>query len=393
MFKIGIQILASVSIAATFGGCSMSSSRDDSSIHVDLSSLQAQQQHQLALGLSASGSFLSGLTAPPTSASLFNCYAVNVTGPGIGNSGGGGGTPGPNDDPAVVFPKVWAETSYCSYRGVITPPINIVSPGSADVALQVPPGDLRLVQVVGINDPLVCASGVVDDPVGSTGGGRFFEVGRAKLVGVFSDRSVSIGMNWPTGANAPALQAARAMDCGSGSCTVGGNPAPAALPSPSPSILLNSGGMNIVQRLPSSPGKSLKQISLMLNSTLFSAGNSPSIKIYKAPSGTDPTTVPGASAVVDTFFAGHVAIPTPLPSGAPVMIDVPIGDGTGTPLIMADGFVYFFAMNSSSFSNMTIYYSSGAGGGQTYSFSVANSPWTANTSSLGIYYTVQTCGP
>jgi hypothetical protein len=385
MVKFRTQILASSFIAASFAGCSMSSSRDDSSIHVDLSSLRAQQQHQLALGLSASGSFLSGLTAPPSNAALFNCYGVNVTGPGIGNSGGG------NDDPALIFPKLWDETSYCSYRGVVTQPINLGSTGSADVALQVPPGDLRLVQVVGVNDPLVCASGVLDDPAGSTGGGgRFFEVGRAKLVGVFGDNSVSVGMNWPT---TQALQAARSMQCGSGNCTVGGNPPPVPLLITDPSITMNSGGTNIVQRLPTASGHSLKQISLTLTSTYVTAGSLPGIKIYKVLAGTDPTTTPGAAAVVDTGFTGQVAIPTPLPTAAPVIVDVPIGDGSGIPLVMASGYDYFFAMNSTSFSFMTVYYAAGAGGTETYSFGGPNSPWTSNPSSLGIYYTVQTCGP
>ncbi len=397
MWRFRKQSYSAVALAISFAsvsGCSLSSSRDDSSIHVDLSSLQSQR-HQLALGLSASGSFLNGLTAPPSSAANFSCYAVNITGPGIGDSGNHNG--GPGDDVAAIFPPLWNETSYCSYRGVVTPTINLDGSGSADVALQVPPGDQRLVQVVGINDTAICASGVVDDPPGTNGGGsgRFFEIGRAKLAGVFTDRSVSIGMNWPA---TTALQSARAMDCGGGSsqtCTLikdyttGGTAAILAITSPT---------VVVAQAIPYVPGAYINTVSMML-SNVSAPSSTDSQAIIYIYSSTSQTNMSGATY---TGYSSAATAVTVYANSAAQVVSFNMEDPVNHFLMMQPGVYYWAVIASPNAANSTqqtfLQVHFGSDGTANTSTTVfqgsGNFPtfsWASQSGAIGIYSQVKAC--
>jgi len=149
---------------------------------------------------------------PPASLNDFSCLAVNVTGPGIPDSGRN-----PERNPGVVFDRLLRRESYCSYRGVIGGPVfpQGGAYGPAEVAVSVPAGALRLVQVVGIAEAAGCVPGQIAlEPDGSTG--RYYEVGRAVLSGVFNDVSASISEEWTAAGD----QSARALDCDEGGCQV-----------------------------------------------------------------------------------------------------------------------------------------------------------------------------
>lgn len=193
--------------------CSLSSSKDDPALHVDLSSYQ---DHSGRFALLNGGGLIHGL-APPQAATGFSCYGVNVTGPGIMDS-----SMHPNgENPMLTFNKTLAG-DYCTYRGVITPPITLDGTGSADVALQLPPGGIRLVQVFGVNDPALCtAANFGNDGAsgGNSGGSKYFELGRGVVQDLFSDRSIEVTTTWPTaaGIQGDIDRGKRALDCG-GNC-------------------------------------------------------------------------------------------------------------------------------------------------------------------------------
>lgn len=269
MRSLRLKMISSVgyalAVAASMSGCSLSGRDGGSAIYVDLSSYEDHGASRFSL-LDTSGASY-GLTAPPTSATGFSCYGVNVTGPGIADS-----SPRANSqDLGVVFDKLIRQESFCSYRGVVTPTITLGANATSEVALQVPPGGIRLVQVVGVNDPLVCASGELNDPVGSSsGGGRFYEVGRAVLGDVFGDQSVDVAMNWPATA---ALQAARAMDCGGNCSLLDQFNAGAA----------SSAGYGTqsayAQRIPPAPGKYIRSVDVDLNLT---TADTITVEIYQS---------------------------------------------------------------------------------------------------------------
>lgn len=209
MLKNGSIAVGASLVLMIVSGCSLKSSNEDPSLRLDLSSLQ-DRSGQYALLRSG---LISGLTTPPPqSATAFSCYGVNVTGPGIMDSSGH-----PEADPMLTFEKTLTiPGNYCSYRGVLTPPIYLSGTGTAEVGMQVPPGGVRLVQVVGVNDATVCASGMLGGNDSGGGGAKYFEIGRGVLTDLFDDRSVEITSSWPTGSGVQddVDRLARALDCG-----------------------------------------------------------------------------------------------------------------------------------------------------------------------------------
>ena len=270
---------------AAMTGCSLGSSGPNSSIYVDLSSLEG---HGSRFALLSSEGSLVGLTASaPTTASGFACYAVNVTGPGIADT-----SPNPDSDPMLNFYNTLnVPGTYCSYRGIVTPPLRLDSSGGTVAELRIPPGGVRLVQVVGVNDQIVCDSGVVDDPPGTSGGSRFYEVGRAVLTDVFSDRSVDVNMNWPTSATE---QAARLMDCG-GNCGL----VDSFNPSVNSSATFSASIPMYAQRISQASGKYIRSVDVNLTLT---AADTVTATIYTSAVG---ATMPSTA----TSYTASLALP------------------------------------------------------------------------------------
>jgi hypothetical protein len=353
---------------AILSGCSLNGGDSSHSLYVDLSALRGGGS-RFAL-LSSGGATLGLVTPPPTTPDGFACYAVNVTGPGIGDLSGDS-----HDDPAVIFPPLLAEQSYCSYRGIVTPPLYL-SGGSASATLQVPPGGVRLVQVVGINDSLVCASGVVDDPSGTTnGGGRFFEVGRAVLGDVFEDRSVDVAMNWPA---TTADQAARLMDCGGGNCgTYGGFLAgsPVAMPFDGSTVF------DVAQRVPPGVGKYIRSVDLDLgNSGAVLA--TISVRLYESLSGNGPPGVGGSSP-----YTAYLGL-NPGAAGT-YTFDLSV---SGSYLQMQSGKDYWIVV-SSDLNDGTVSWKGASGTGAEAYSSSDGTTWSLLSTFQGMNYRVVECGP
>lgn len=273
---------------AALTACSLSNSKDNA-LHVDLSAVRGNPGARLAL--LNSPSFLNGSNGlVPSAVSGFSCYGVNVTGPGILDS-----SFHPDPDSMAQFNKTLTQpNTYCSYRGVVTPPLMLTS-GPTDVALAVPPGNVRLVQIVGVNDPAVCSSGVLgneDDGANTTSSGpRYFELGRAVVNNMFSDTSVSVGLNWPSGTTvADSLdRASRALDCGGNCSSV--QPAPTAAPAPLPTSAVSVSGSMVGQQIPTVPGKYLRRIVAYLAPAVYSGGNTDvRIEVRETASSTNPGT-------------------------------------------------------------------------------------------------------
>lgn len=237
-------------ISMLITGCSLSGSNGDAFVSVDLSSLERDRSHLLLLN---NGSPLVSLSAPPASATGFKCYAVNVTGPGIFDS-----SANPNPNHLVEFDETVKDPNrFCNYPGVQTPPILLDGSGGANVSLPVPPGGIRLIQVVGVNDPALC-SGSLDQ----SSGGSLFEVGRAVLLDVFGDRSVGVPMDWPTGTSLSDQQerANRVVDC-RGDCSIVSSIAPDVTPG---EVAIDNTSKRIAFRLPSVPGKMIRTVGIFI---------------------------------------------------------------------------------------------------------------------------------
>lgn len=256
-------------------GCSLSSSDGEPSLHIDLSALE-DRSGQYSL-LESNGRL--SLGTPPASLTGFKCYAVNVTGPGIADS-----SRNPSGDPAFEFYKTLTIPDYtCAYRGVVSPPI-IASAGTSELALKIPPGGLRLVQVVGVDSQYMCDTGIQDDEPGSTESSEIYELGRAVLRDVFQDQSVSISANWPTGTSAADQLArlAKKMDCGDGNCGFHANLLSDAASTPAKSI---TNATKVAQRLDVSAGLYLRRIDVELN---VSVGGAFEVAICEVATGAAP---------------------------------------------------------------------------------------------------------
>ncbi len=135
-------------------------------------------------------------SAPTASTDLsgFDCFAINVMGPGIPSQE----VPKPGDPPAdVVFSRVMQGVP-TAYQGIISSKISY-TPGPQSIELDVPAGPARMVQLIGLksaaaNDPIAqfCngVTGFVPDGEG------FFEVGRSFIPNAFSDVGVTLNEDY-----------------------------------------------------------------------------------------------------------------------------------------------------------------------------------------------------
>jgi hypothetical protein len=367
--KLNLNSVALVAVLTAFmggSGCSLKSGNDSSpSLYVDLSSMK---QSSPQLDLMTRGSNFIGLGAPPAAANGFSCYAINVTGPGIAETGKGNSN---NTDPLIDFYKTLnTPNTYCAYRGAVTPPLFLDNTGTSSASIQVPPGDVRLVQIVGVNDPLVCGSGVVDDPAGSTSGSgpRFYEVGRAVLNGVFADRAVDVNLNWPTNA---AAQAARAMDCG-GACVLLDQFNAAAAATAGYGTF-----SGFAQLIPSNPGQYIRSVDVNLALT---AADNVTVTIYQA---NHPSTTPGTGSA--TTYASTLA----LPAGTSGSVTFNMHTGNGY-LQMLPGYDYWIVVNSpgATGNSTTWKYTAGTSVNTTAQYAGGWSPMSGNA---GFDYRVNEC--
>lgn len=348
-----------LTLALVSSGCSLSGRGDDSSIYVDLSAYNNQGAARFSLLDTAT--FAYGISTPPSTASGFNCYGVNVTGPGIGDSSSRPGS----QDLGIIFDKLLRKESYCSYRGIVTPPIVLGAGGTSEVALQVPPGGLRLVQVVGVNDPLVCSSGVLDEPAGSTsGGGRFFEVGRAVVGDLFGDQSVDVATNWPA---TSALQAARVMDCG-GNCALLDHFNGAATGAAGFATFTK-----YAQRLPVTAGKYIRSVDIDLNLTV---ADSVTVAIYSSATGASVPASPTGYSATRALAISSGSISFSL-QGVSGYLQAQVGSD------------YWLVVTTAANTDANTWiYDSGAGA-NTAKFSGS---WAAHSTNAGFNFRVNECG-
>jgi alpha-tubulin suppressor-like RCC1 family protein len=204
--------------------CSLSSSDRDPSLSVDLSGLRglgSSVPYALYDQGSSWGLFATTYSGPPSSLSGFTCFGVNVTGPGISDS-----SYRPNSNPMEDFERAVSEPGrYCNYRGVVTPPMYLSGSGTSEATLSIPPGDVRLVQVVGITSKEICDSGVIGQGGSVRGYPSYFEIGRTVLKQVYSDRSVNVLAHWPSesGTTGDLARMSRSMECEDGDGANGGS--------------------------------------------------------------------------------------------------------------------------------------------------------------------------
>lgn len=156
--------------------------------------------------------------SPPPSVSGFDCIGVNVSGPGIPDT-----SHNPEPNLGVLFDRLIRRESYCSYRGILAGPISATAAGAQEIALTVPPGSPRLIQLIGFKerdgsndcirefDP--GAAGPVIGPSGQPAEADAYEIGRV-VVGLFGDMTVSLNPEWNSLSGAE--QDNRALKCGDG---------------------------------------------------------------------------------------------------------------------------------------------------------------------------------
>lgn len=344
-------------------GCSLSSSNGDSSIYVDLTSLRGASRFSL---LSSNGPVY-GLGVPPTSATGFSCYAVNVTGPGIGNSS-------PNlqlaVDPGPIFDRMLSRQSYCSYLGVTTPTFTLSASGPSSVALQVPPGGVRLIQITGVNDQRLCDAGIMNDPTGAITGNLNFEVGRAVLNDVFGDRSVDVAMDWPS---TTTEQAFRQMDCGDRGCSTISLITKLGTPS-TLGVFNTSGFQSLGFKLNAPAGKRLKRLKL----SLYSASGTQSVTVEIRKNSASFGLPPDLSHLVGTSTPVNV-----VQDSIPSAYAFDLFDSAGNPIV-SDGSDYWALITASASSTSPVYVAYNyaiPGNGTAYSFN-STSPTPANSAAL-----------
>jgi hypothetical protein len=223
---------------------------------------------------------------------------------------------------------------------VLTPPITLDGSGSANISLTIPPGGIRLVQVVGVNDTILC-QGNLDgegDP-NNSGNGRIFEVGRAVLLDLFGDRSFGVSMDWPTGATLDdqLKRSQRTVDCG-GNCGLISNIAP--VPSPTPAVIgVNAASGRVAFRVPTVPGKYLKKVGLYIyaSTNATPATVNATINVYEVATGGDI-----ASAAL-TAFGQSVNLDH---TASFRYVDFAISNATGQYLQMQSGKDYWIQVTS-----------------------------------------------
>jgi hypothetical protein len=186
----------------TLSACSLSPERDGWSKLTFNFSSDPSSYSQLSPSLVAQNNpGLYAVTAP-TSMSDFQCVGVNVVGYGIPAANA-------HDRPEERLPKMFAGSS-CAYPGITSTPLSSSQDASLD--LIVPSGPQRIVQVVGVTDPALCAMTV---PIGSVDiktNNAVYELGRG-VVDLYGDKSITIENTYKNLATQPERDA-RLVDCG-----------------------------------------------------------------------------------------------------------------------------------------------------------------------------------
>jgi hypothetical protein len=367
--------------------CSLSSPKSDPSLYVDLSALE---DRSFQFSLLNSPNFLAGpaVTTAPQSATGFSCYGVNVTGPGIPDTSNH-----PEPDPLREFSKTLSTPEYyCAYRGIVTPPMTVTQ-GAMEANLQVPPGSVRLVQVLGVSDPAICGSGVLGNEANqdsSSGGSRYYEIGRVVIHDMYSDQSVNVAVNWPsTNSTEDALaRQKRSMDCGDGNCstisqTLAVNPV---------ELLIGSTANYYAQKITTVPGKYIRRASFVLRGNLLGY---PTVdvkaQIYEAPTGNSVPN-PGSGTLYSKTLTLEAAA-----SASLVNFDFyQIGYGY---LQMQSGKDYWIvvsspdAVTSASYKKVHLVHAYDAGNASTTDLVSWNgASWIATTLSNGAVYQAYGCG-
>ena len=211
LFKSVCLCLSVVILSTSFYACSLEPKKNNTDMTVDIGDIIKTTQSSKQESPFNVFDYDIGTRAIPTGGlANFLCYGVNVTGPGIPDTGNG------PTEPAllpIIHQKLITRQSYCAYRGVISPPF---FPGSLNttVNLQVPSGPARVVQVIGSYSADQCSTNF-NGGGGSGPGLDIYEIGRSVL-DTFNDASINIQNEWPTGATAAeqADRLARVVDCG-----------------------------------------------------------------------------------------------------------------------------------------------------------------------------------
>ncbi len=190
---------------------------------------------------------------PPTVVSGFDCIGVNVVGPGIPDS-----SLNPSGNAQAMMPDLLAGRTYCSYRGIIAGPILANATTAQELAFVVPPGNPRLIQVVGFierNGSHDCVREFVNGPQPSSSPGvrveaDVYEIGR-QVVDLTHDTTVTISPDW-NGLNS-SVQLSRTLKCNDGN---GASPTP-SLPVvyPGPSLISARGDVAVYYDTRIAPSK------------------------------------------------------------------------------------------------------------------------------------------
>ncbi len=185
--------LVLASVTAGFVACSLHSVERGThlSIRVDARGLEGPPGAALVQPFASA--------SPPTAIGGFDCLGVNVTGPGIPDTSQ---NPEPNLGP--LFDDLLNRRSYCTYRGILAGPVSATISGPQEIALVVPPGNPRLVQLVGLKEQKGSNDCVrefnpgvapVIGPSGKPAEADAYELGRA-VIGLAGDTTVVLNADW-----------------------------------------------------------------------------------------------------------------------------------------------------------------------------------------------------
>ncbi len=188
------QSSALLTLALLSGSCSMKQ-RDPSSVGLWVDVPQAAtlgaNSRSLQDGLARDRDWQSAFVTAPGNVDDFQCYGINVMGPGLSRFQ-------MSPLPAGTSPDV------CNYAGVTS---SLVGTNGSSIQLQVPPGPARTIQMIGIRSDVPCKLGMdlkqfeeqvnqqIPNPTNSAPPILLQEIGRT-TVDLFSDASVEINSNF-----------------------------------------------------------------------------------------------------------------------------------------------------------------------------------------------------
>ena len=179
---------------------------ESAAIQIDLSPVTQSNSSSMGVNLTQTQSEVGTLTFPNAQLSTFDCYAINVVGPGIPST-----NPHPDENPGQVLADMYQGSS-CAYPGVTSPPIFAGIGTRQSISMSVPTGEKRIIQVVGIIDPtgLTCGN---PHPIGGSneeGAKIILEIARVQE-DLFSSKTITMPNDWANTANAIKLN--RQVDC------------------------------------------------------------------------------------------------------------------------------------------------------------------------------------